>query len=351
MLTIDEYKRQDLFQEENHLASFAHVHADLIMGEPKDMEVTIVIPTYGRVHLLREALESCFQQSYLDFQIIIADNEPMRNDETEKLIRSLADERIVYYKNRENIGALANFNRCIELAHSKYCIMLCSDDLLAPDYLEQALAMLHADPDMDMLVPDKDIVYSEFSTKMKGFSTFLRTSKRFSKREPWIRLKPEDFVLYYPAGGPSGIAYLRQSFLEMGGFNPMLHPSGDYIFHILMTLRKKVCLASLHSGAYRMIENITLESNMRTTYVLQNYVVSQQLQEKIGKRSWINRYYGGFAYFKLHRASNKKREVYLDQKAIEEQVPGISLLNFVFFLFIWLFAFVTLPFRLQWRRK
>ena len=272
------------------------------------MEMAIVIPTYGRVHLLQEALESCLQQSYKDFQIVIADNEPRRNDETEQYIRSLSDERIIYYKNRENIGALANFNRCIELANAKYCTMLCSDDLLAPNYLDEALNILEANPSIDMLVPEKDVVYTGFRTKMKGFSSFLRFAKRLTKREPMIHLKPEDFVLYYPAGGPSGISYLRDSFLEMGGFNPLLHPSGDYIFHILMALRKNVYLTSLDSGEYRMIENITLESNMRTTYILQNYIVSQQLQKKIGPRSWMDRYYSGFAYFKLHRNSNKKRE-------------------------------------------
>ena len=75
-----------------------------------------VVPTFKRTELLRFALRSILHQQNLhDYEILVVDDYPTRNDETETMMRNefcLKD--IAYYKNSQNLGQPGNWNKCIE---------------------------------------------------------------------------------------------------------------------------------------------------------------------------------------------------------------------------------------------
>ena len=83
--------------------------------------LSVCIPTYNRAKLLREAIESILQQSYVDFELIIVDN--ASKDDTKEVVNSFKDPRIRYFKNSSHLGLALNWNRCIALAKNNYiCI-------------------------------------------------------------------------------------------------------------------------------------------------------------------------------------------------------------------------------------
>ena len=69
--------------------------------------------------LLRPALESALNhQGETDYQILIVDDDGMEENESalspaEELVRQLNDPRIVYYRNRHNLGLMDNWNTCL----------------------------------------------------------------------------------------------------------------------------------------------------------------------------------------------------------------------------------------------
>lgn len=101
-------------------------------------KITIAIPTYNRATLLTEAIESVLSQTYKDFELLISDN--ASTDKTKDIVTSLNDPRIRYYRNKKYIGMINNWNKCVELAHGKYLMILGDDDKLSPDFIRLSLS-------------------------------------------------------------------------------------------------------------------------------------------------------------------------------------------------------------------
>jgi len=98
--------------------------------------VSICIPTYNNARFLRESLNSIVNQTYPNKEIIISDN--ASTDNTEKIVEEYVEKyKVKYYKNEKNIGAEANFSKCIQLTNGEYIAIFHSDDLYLPNMVEK----------------------------------------------------------------------------------------------------------------------------------------------------------------------------------------------------------------------
>jgi glycosyltransferase involved in cell wall biosynthesis len=117
-------------------------------------KVSILIPAYNYAHYLDDAMQSALGQTFTDFELIIVDN--CSTDKTEEVIaKYLTDPRVKFYVNESNIGVVANFNRCLELANGEYIKFLCADDKFAPTILEKYVPIMDADPGISLITCDK----------------------------------------------------------------------------------------------------------------------------------------------------------------------------------------------------
>ncbi len=111
------------------------------MTERKDSLVTIGIPTFNRADgYLQQALESAVNQTYPNIEIIVSDN--CSTDQTEALVKSFSSPRIKYHKHTKNIGAINNFNYCLEQAEGRYFLLLHDDDMIDPDLIDSCIKAL-----------------------------------------------------------------------------------------------------------------------------------------------------------------------------------------------------------------
>ena len=115
--------------------------------------VTIGVPVYNGQNYLVATMESLLAQTYTDFEIVISDN--ASTDRTEAICCEFVarDKRVRYFRNDENIGASANYNRVFELARGEYFKWAAHDDLLAPTYLARCVEVLDAHPDVVLAYP------------------------------------------------------------------------------------------------------------------------------------------------------------------------------------------------------
>jgi glycosyltransferase involved in cell wall biosynthesis len=111
--------------------------------------VTVCIPTYNRSDLLRGALQSVLWQSFRDIEVVVSDN--ASTDDTEAMVKSLGDPRIVYDRNPENIGLFGNMSRCLRLGSGRYRVVLPDDDLMLPGNLERKVEYLEQHPEAAMI--------------------------------------------------------------------------------------------------------------------------------------------------------------------------------------------------------
>jgi glycosyltransferase involved in cell wall biosynthesis len=97
---------------------------------------SILIPAYKST-FLKECLDSIIQQSYPYFEVIVVnDASPEPLDE---IVQNYRDERIRYYKNKNNIGAVDvvdNWNKCLDYSSGDYVICMGDDDRLCSNCLE-----------------------------------------------------------------------------------------------------------------------------------------------------------------------------------------------------------------------
>src|SRR5437660_10167324 len=89
------------------------------------MLFSVVIPTYNRVDLLAQTLDSVWCQDFTDFEVVVVDDGS--NDGTREYLRGLGDRiRVVQ---QANGGPGAARNAGIREASGNYVALLDSDDL------------------------------------------------------------------------------------------------------------------------------------------------------------------------------------------------------------------------------
>lgn len=98
--------------------------------------VTIYIPTYNRVDLLKRAVESVRNQTYTNLEIIIVDD--CSTDTTHKYLKEISDldQRIRYFIKEKNSGACVSRNIAIKNASGEYITGLDDDDYFLENRIE-----------------------------------------------------------------------------------------------------------------------------------------------------------------------------------------------------------------------
>lgn len=112
--------------------------------------VSIIIPTYNRAHLIRETIESVFNQSYRPVELLIIDNGG--SDDTKKVVDSFRETTaglFVNYVYLEKKGGNAARNTGIELAKGEYLQFFDSDDIMLPGYISIRMNVLTTSQKLD----------------------------------------------------------------------------------------------------------------------------------------------------------------------------------------------------------
>jgi glycosyltransferase involved in cell wall biosynthesis len=189
------------------------------------MKVSVLIPTYNRSYIIRDALESALAQTFQDFEIVVVDDGS--NDNTEEIVKSLRSDKIRYIRHETNRGCSAACNTAMSAAAGQLLAFLDSDDLWKPEYLERQVRFLDAHPDIDLVFTDmqlqeKSTTYPSLMGLMKCFPRMLQPGQVeyvFSGREMYICLLEEVPVK------PTATVLRRELFQQGGGFNETW-PSG-----------------------------------------------------------------------------------------------------------------------------
>ena len=92
-------------------------------------------------------------QDYFNWELLITDN--ASDDESRTIINEYVkqDSRIHYFRNKINIGAIANFNRVFELSSGKYFMWASGHDLRTTSVLSQCVNKLEEDSSVVLAYP------------------------------------------------------------------------------------------------------------------------------------------------------------------------------------------------------
>jgi glycosyltransferase involved in cell wall biosynthesis len=197
--------------------------------DKKYPKVSIMIPTYNRAHFLAEAIESALMQDYPNLEVIVSDNASI--DSTGECVkRYLSDPRFRYYRNDENLGSSANYERLLyEYAAGVYGKYLTDDDLLIDrEHISKAMRII-----------EEHGVKAVFSAAVSRYEGIDIEGKNLSLGLPEI--VPKQWWLdnictikigltYFPSCG-SGTVFEIQRAKDLGAFRQGLYYN-DYEFAV-----------------------------------------------------------------------------------------------------------------------
>ena len=180
--------------------------------------VSIVLPVFNRLRYLRTALDSVFEQSFQDWELLIADDGS--DVETRDHLRTLQDGhriKVLWLAHTGNPSAVRN--AALRDATGDYIAFLDSDDVWTPGKLQTQIARLHST--------------GAFKWSYTGFSLVddsgnAITRPRMQRSGPFVgstldRLVREEALIVTPS------VVVRRDLIELaGGYNEELLACEDY---------------------------------------------------------------------------------------------------------------------------
>lgn len=160
--------------------------------------VSVIIPTFNRVELLKETVDSVRQQTYRDFELIVVNDGS--SDGTAPWLHAQSDIRFI---NRENSGIAASRNAGAAIARGRWLAFLDHDDLWARDKLEIQAAFAREHPEVALIA---------------ARHVRLGRTRERARRSRWIagdlfvKAFSESFI------HTSSVMIRRDVFEEIGGF-------------------------------------------------------------------------------------------------------------------------------------
>lgn len=233
-------------------------------SEVVNPKFTIAIPAYKRVDLLKEALDSALRQTYDDYNILIVDDWPERNDETEKYLMSLKSDRITYIKTQENLGLIKNFNRLFLYSDGQYVVMLHDDDMLTLNCLNILEGTILRENQPDVILSKRSVIgiEAEAEKKLKGLRKLIKSVIPIG-----FPLASNLFSGNYFGPPTCGFAIKRETAIKSGGFSDELGMATDWLYCLRLQQKYRMSRAREITGIYRWSNNVSAQEKTKIEYV------------------------------------------------------------------------------------
>lgn len=239
----------------------------------KDAVYSISITVYKRAEFLIQCIESALaQDTKIKYQVIIIDDNPARDDEVEKLLmRYCENEKVSYYKKKENEGLIISMSRAILTPSTDWNIMLHDDDYLHNNYLSVIDKYRKLHPDYKIICPSHDtLMFGEQTQTKARWKEWISTLKG-----SWP-ITLSDFI-FGTCATPTGTLFYKPAFLDVGGFNPTYGMAADYVFFAKFVCYYRVLRINEKLFTYRWANNESLNPATQENARIVGHYMAQQV--------------------------------------------------------------------------
>lgn len=262
----------------------------IAMTKFKEPLVTIYIPTFNRINLLKRALDSVLAQTYKNIEVIVVDD--CSSDETANYLQeiSLQDKRIRYHIKEKNGGACESRNIAINMAKGDFITGLDDDDYFKENRIKEFVEHCRK--------TGHDFLCSSFIIKDK---------KEFRKSNPYEGLIDSYEIKYKNL--IDNQVFTRLDFMKkVGGFDENAPAWQDYDLWFRLVINIKPCF---RINNYSYVKDISHENPRITT---------------------SSKAYKGYLYFvakhkHILSQNNKKCLYMIDILNRNQKIPFLGLVN------------------------
>lgn len=221
--------------------------------------ISICIPTYNGDKYLAECLNTCLDQTFTNYEIVICDDGS--SDKTISIIEQYKNKHplIKFYKNEKNLGLVGNWNKCVELSSGEWIKFVFQDDYITKECLQEFFNGI--DESTVLMVSKRNFIlpnkpsddhinyYTNEVRTLENTTSYigsLFTSKLISK------IAVQNICLNF-IGEPSLIFFKKNIIKDVGLFNHSLKQICDLEFALrvaskygLKYIPKKICAFRIH---------------------------------------------------------------------------------------------------------
>jgi glycosyltransferase involved in cell wall biosynthesis len=213
-------------------------------------KITVLMPAYNAGKYIGEAISSVLEQSFTDFELLIVNDGS--TDDTEKIIRSFNDPRIVLIS-QENKGVSAALNLGLAHARAPYIARFDADDICLPNRLKVQYEFITAYPEYTIIGSAVDYIDAD------GHFIFTH--------HPEGHLNEEIQQLKYTICPfiHSSVFYKKEAVVNNGGYNEHAYTYEDHFLWVNILKNEKACNLSQPLIKVRLNpESITIDEKWRT---------------------------------------------------------------------------------------
>ena len=171
--------------------------------------ISIVIPLYNKEKQVRNTLQTVFNQTFQEFEIVIVNDGSA--DNSVEIVKQFNDPRIRLIE-QENRGVSAARNKGIEEAKYEYIALLDADDEWKPTYLEAQVDLIKDFPDCNVFACRYQFKYVD------RIEPLILNRIPFSEKKGILTNYFEVAAHSHPPLCSSTVVARKQALLSVGGF-------------------------------------------------------------------------------------------------------------------------------------
>lgn len=183
-------------------------------------KVSVIIPTYNRSELAKEAIDSVLNQTFKDFELLIVDDGS--TDDTKTVVSQYGSKLSYYLIGHKGVSAARNFG--IEKSCGEYITFLDSDDLWEKDKLKEQMQFFDKNPEAKICYTDE---------------IWFRDDIRVNPRKKHYKPSGDVFLEMLPLCriSASSVMFKREIIDDVGVFDENLPVCEDYDLWLRMSLK------------------------------------------------------------------------------------------------------------------
>ena len=261
------------------------------MIKKKTPLVSIIINCYNGEKYLAQAIDSIYNQTYENWEIVFWDN--ASTDKSASIAKSY-DSRLKYYYSKSTTTISYARFRAIKKTKGKYFSFLDCDDLLKNDKIEKQINFFLQDDSLAFVYGRAQIIYGDKKSNFyQSNLNIIPKSKKLFEGMIFDQLIIEDFIPF-----PS-VLIDKNKFLELADFPTNYKHSIDYWIFLNLAYKYKVKALNKVCCEYRIHKN-NLSNKQLVLCALENIkIIKLFLPDKRAKSSLQFHYVTlAVAYFK-----------------------------------------------------